>query len=226
MSIETSYYRVGKPAFNVFLTRALPFYSRFVLKYSNIKVREVTGRIPNKGGILIAPHHEEEADVFMIQSVIKRRLQWVAWIKFFGKNMLEYKLLKRISDLFGGIFIDPQNQERNKGLFEYITYLLKIEEAVVIFPEGSLRRQRNNKKLGKAKDGVIRIAQFAQKKLKRKIPIYPVGLEYKKKGSITEACMRIGTTFYVNNRENSKSAMLKLMKEIAILSNIKTTKKQ
>jgi len=217
-----SNYKIGKPAFNKLLIKAIiPCYLWFGLKKLKVTVKEIAGKLPDKSGILIAPHHEDDADPFVIKKATKRRLNWIAATKFRSRSIFEYKLLRSITDMLGIISIDPKNPERNKGLFDYVTYLLKIGEAVVIFPEGNLRNERNNKRLGKAKDGVIRIAQFAQKKLRKKIQIYPIGLEYKKKDNVTEAYMRTGIPFYVSSKENPKKAMLKLIKEIAILSNIK-----
>ena len=222
MNMENSKYRVRKTAFNKLLIRILiPLYCKFGLNKLNVKIKEIVGKIPDRGGVLIASHHEEDADPFVIKKVIKRRLNWVAATKFRGKSIFEYKLFKKLLDRLGIISIDPKNPKRNKGLFDYITYLLEIGEAVVIFPEGNLRSERNNKRLGKAKDGIIRIAQFAQKTIGKKIPIYPLGLEYRKKDRITNAYVRIGNPFYVSNKEDPKKAMLKLIKEIAILSNIK-----
>ena len=229
--MENSNYKIGKPAFNkLFILVIVDFlsvlYAYFKLKSLNIKIRKTYTKIPKKGGILIAAHHEEWVDPLVIKKNIERRLNWVAAsINFmddvFGDNIFWRRFFKKLLDKIGIISIDKKNPKRNIGFVEYITYLLKIGEAVIIFPEGNFRSERNNKRLGKVKDGVIRIAQFAQKKLNRKIPIYPIGLEYRKKNKLTEAYVRIEGPFFVDNKENSTKAMQRLMKKIAILSNIK-----
>ena len=114
----------------------------------------------------------------------------------------------------GAIPIDKKNPKRNIHLFDHVTALLQMGEAVVIFPEAYLRSERNGKRLGKAKDGVIRLAQYASKKLHKNIPIYPVGLEYRKK----DAYVKIGSAYFT---DNSKQQIKKLMKKIAYLSNIR-----
>lgn len=218
-------YKRGKPAFNKLITKIayifIDFYSYIKLNKLNTKVKEIKGKVPNRGGFLIAPHHEEWVDVLVIKRSIKRRLNWIAATEVYMKNLVKYRFFKKLISLIGIVSIDTERPERNKGFFDYVTYLLKIGEAVVIFPEGNLRIERDNKRLGKAKDGVIRIAQFAQKRIDRNIPIYPIGLEYKRKDGIKEACMRIGAPFFVEDKDNPKKAMARLMKEIAKLSHIR-----
>jgi 1-acyl-sn-glycerol-3-phosphate acyltransferase len=223
--MENINYRRGKIEFNKLMIRIAEifgsFYSYIKLNKSHIKVKGIKGKIPNKGGILIAAHHEEWVDPLVIKKAIKRRLNWVVATKVFGESILEHKFLKKIVDMVGIISIDPERPERNKGLFDYIAYLLEIGEAVVIFPEGNLRNERRGKRLGKFKDGIIRIVKFTKKQINKKIPIYPLGLEYKKRGNVKEAYIKVGNPFFVDDKESIKKAMAKLMKEIARLSNIK-----
>lgn len=223
MDMEDINYKKGKPAFNKFLIKIFGnFYCGFNLRRLHVKIKKLEGNVSHKGGILIASHHEDDADPFVINFAIRRRLNWISATKIFGKSLLDNQFLKKMCDMFGVITIDINNPKRNEGLFDYVTYLLEIGEAVVIFPEGNLRVERDNKRLGKAKDGVIRIAQLTQRKINRKIPIYPVGIEYREKKDIKEAYIRIGDPFFIKNGEDSKIVITKLMKEIARLSNIKS----
>ena len=112
MNMEGSNYRVGKPAFNKLLIgMILPFYCWLGLKKLDVRVKEITGKLPDSGGILIASHHEGDADPFVIKKAAKRRLNWIAAAKFHGRSIFEYKLLKKITDWLGVVSIDPKNPE-------------------------------------------------------------------------------------------------------------------
>lgn len=224
-------YKRGKPAFNKLLIKfmytlriwEIIFYF-FRKKSPNMlptRRIHIKGSVPKKEGILVAAHHEEWDDAIIIIRSLRRRLNGIAATETYLKNVLKNRFLRKFIDMAGIISIHNGKHEKNKGLFDYVAYLLEIGEAIVIFPEGNLRGERGNKRLGKAKDGVIRIAQFTQKKINKKIPIYPIGMDYKKKKYKKEAYVRIGNPFFVSNTENSKKAMSRLMKEIARLSNIK-----
>jgi 1-acyl-sn-glycerol-3-phosphate acyltransferase len=217
-------YKVGKRTFSKLLIKiSVPIYINLKLFTLKTKAQQISGSVPYKGGVLIAAHHEDDADPFIIKKAIKRRLNWISASKVFGESILDHRFLKWFIDLFGVISIDKENPARNKGFFYYVAYLLSMGEAVVIFPEGNLMNERNDRRLGAAKDGVIRLAQFAQKKINKKVPIYPVGIEYRKNGRHKDAFIRIGSPFLVNNEDNPKTAISRLMRDVARLSNIKPT---
>jgi 1-acyl-sn-glycerol-3-phosphate acyltransferase len=202
--------------FNDIFIKLLRAITPIILFFLKVRIKKVEGTIPKNGPLLIAAHHEHLADQFIIGLPIKRRLFWIADITPPGskKSFADQPLKKWFLVRVGAIPIDKKNPQRNIHLFDHVTAILQMGEAVVIFPEAYLRSERNYKRLGKAKDGVIRLAQYASKKLHKKIPIYPIGLEYRKK----DAYVKIGSAYFA---DNSKHQIKKLMKKIAYLSNIK-----
>jgi 1-acyl-sn-glycerol-3-phosphate acyltransferase len=216
--MENSNYIAGKKSFSPFLIRLVGWpYCFFMTKKMNLKVKDIQGKIPDKGGILIACHHEDDADPFVVKKAVKRRLHWMAATRIAGKSILDRPILKKILDLLGFLSIDADRPERNKGLFDYIAYIISIGEAVIIFPEGNLRNQRKNR-IGQAKNGVIRIAQHAQQKYGRDVPVYPIGIRYERTGKRKDGYIKIGKPMFFGSSENPKIGIKRLMKNISRLS--------
>jgi len=184
-----------------------------IFKVLKTKLVNVTGDIPKKGPLLIAAHHEELADQYIIGSQIKRRLFWVADTTPFGKCLADTHFAKWFMLRWGAISIDKNNSYRNVNLFEHLLWLLEKGEAIVFFPEAYVKSERGNKRFGKFKTGVVRLALEYEKKFKKKVPIYPIGIRYKK-DKIKEAEMTIGNKIYVKNMKDSR----KVFDEIKRLS--------
>ncbi len=221
MNLENSNYVPGKRAYSEFLIFiAKPLYRKIKLRKHNISEVVVDGFIPKTGGLIIAAHHEDDADPVVLMTAINRRLNWIASSKFKGESVLDHKAIKKLIDWFGIITIDAKNKERNAGLFDYLEYLTSIGESVVIFPEGNLKKERNNQKFGVAKDGVIRLANHIYEKTGFEVPIYPVGINYINVDSITGrriAKIKIGKPFYIA-KSDSTADIENLMSDIRELS--------
>lgn len=206
MTTANTNYKIGKFYFSKFVIRTFgEAYTSIGLK---VKIKQVIGTTPH-GGCILACHHENDFDPFVINRAISRRLNWVARARMFGKSVLDNKLLKWMTDLFGVISID---HNRNEGLFDYLSWLMSKGEAIVMFPEGNLLHEREGRKFGEPKDGVIRIIQHAESLYNVKFPIYPVGLAYRNKYVV----VKIGNPFYAEGLPEKE--IHRLMKEIKVLS--------
>ena len=186
----------------------------FILLFLKTKIEKVRGNIPNKGALLIAAHHEEFADQYIMGTQIKRRLFWVADTTPFGICLADSFFIKWLMLRLGAIPIDKENQKRNINLFDYLLYLLRRGEAIVFFPEAYLRSERKGKKFGKVRDGTIRLALEYEKRFNKKIPVYPLGIKYKKEDNIKKACLKIGKKIIISNKKDK----IKVVKEIKKLS--------
>lgn len=176
---------------------------------------KVKGKIPLKGPILIAAHHEGLADQYIIVIQTKRRLFWVADTTSPSSNtsLVDQKFKKWLLFRLGAIPIDKKNPKRNAHLFEYLLFLLKRGEAIVFFPEAYLRDERNGKKFGEFKDGIVKLALEYEKRFNKKIPVYPIGLSYKGK-RIKRAYLNIGNVISIESIKDKN----KLFNEIKKLS--------
>jgi len=184
--------------FFVFIVRLI---SPLILRSLKTELIEVKENIPKKGPLLIAAHHEELADQYIIGREVRRRLFWVADTTPFGKCLADTHFAKWFMLRIGAIPIDKKNSYRNVNLFEHLLWLLGKGEAIVFFPEAYLKSERTNKRFGKFKTGVIRLALEYEKKFNKKIPIYPIGIRYNK---IRNAEMVIGKKIIVKSKNDSK----------------------
>src|SRR3989338_6200742 len=190
--------------YNPIFVKILKFFIPLILFFMNTKIKCIKGKIPDKGHLLISAHHEEKVDQFIIGLAIKRRLFWVADTTPPDSKicLADTKFMRWLMLRLGAIPIDKKNNKRNKNLFDYLSYLLEKGEAVVFFPEAYVRSERNDKKFGKFKDGVVRLALEYEKRFNEKIPIFPVGLRYAKDKKIKKVCLNIGCAFLVKNRKD------------------------
>jgi len=184
-----------------------------ILFFLKTKITNVQGKIPSNGPLLIAAHHEELADQYIINAQIKRRLFWVADTTPFGVCLADTFFIKWLMLKLGAIPIDKRNPKRNVNLFCYLVYLLGKGEAIVFFPESYIRSEREGKRFGEFKDGIVRLALEYEKRFNKRIPIYPIGLCYMGKG-IKKVSISIGKAFFVSNLEDKK----RLFNEIKRLS--------
>lgn len=198
------------------LTKAL---APAILLLMRTKLKSIEGNLPEKGPIVIASHHEGWQDPFIIVLSLKRYAYWVCDTRPLGIPLIDAGFYKKFLMKLGIIPIDKVNTKRNKFLYKTFTQLIKKGEVIVIFPEGNLKSERKGKRLGKARDGVVKLTRYAQKELNKQIPIYPIGFEYKK-GFIMKSHLKIGKPIHINNNTNEK-VLKKIMKEIAHLSNIR-----
>ena len=165
------------------------------------------GKINDRGPILIAAHHERIADQYIIGKSIKRRLHWIADITKPNskKSLADLYLTKWLMLRIGAIPIDKHNPKRNTNLQNHLLWLLKEQQAIVFFPEGYLKSERKTK-FGKFKEGIIRLALEYQKINKNQIPIYPVGLSYKK----TRAILNIGKPIFIKSLKDKNKVFNKI----------------
>jgi 1-acyl-sn-glycerol-3-phosphate acyltransferase len=199
---------------NLIVTIAKPFHTWLGCLQCGIGEVIYKGTMPERGS-LIAVHHELDADPMVVQKILKRHLYWIASPRILKNSTIgKFTFFRKIMGVIGVIVVSSDDPERNRGLFDFVADLLSAGETVVIFPEGKLRAERNNEKIGKAKHGVIRLAQYTQKKHGVQVCIYPVGLGYNSK----KAYLNIGNPFKTSCEADADEEMQKLMQEITKLS--------
>ena len=188
--------------------------SPLILSVLKTKLVRVEGSLPGKGPLLIAAHHEELADQYIIGSKVKRRLFWIADTTPFNKCLADTNFAKWFMLGWGAVPIDKKNSYRNVNLFDYLLYLLEKGEAIVFFPEAYLKSERKGRKFGEFKGGITRLALEYEKKFNKKLPIYPIGIKYLRWNKIKQAEMVIGNKILVKNNEDK----IKIFNEIKKLS--------
>lgn len=200
--------------YNNLFIKIVKIITPLILLFLKTKIAKVQGKIPDKGALLIAAHHEEIADQYIIGTQINRKLFWIADTTPSGICLADTNFIKWLMLRLGAIPIDKENPKRDVNLFDYLFYLLKKGEAIVFFPEAYLRSERNNKKFGEFKNGVIRLALEYERKFNKKIPIFPVGIKYINERNIKKAELRIGKKIIIKDKKDR----IKLFNKIKNLS--------
>ena len=123
---------------------------------------EVEGReaVPPKGPLIVVSNHFSNADSPMLVASIPR------WLHFTAKGSLFKNPLA--SAVFSNLGMHPVSRDKvDVGVLKWNLKLLKEDQAMVLFPEGT--RSRN----GTIKKGLPGVAYIAAKS---QAPILPVGI--------------------------------------------------
>ena len=164
--------------YNILRTLFTPLLKQF---FSQIKV-EGSELIETGPVLIIANHHNQMLDPFLVACAFKRECWFLAKSTLF-KNPYIAKFLNsahmipvyRVQD-------DASNMHKNDETFRSVIEHLHEGKAVVIFPEGTSRSER---KIGEFKTGAARIALQAEaaKNFTLNLKIQAIGLTY---SSLTE----------------------------------------
>jgi 1-acyl-sn-glycerol-3-phosphate acyltransferase len=118
--------------FQLIANRAAAFFMKFLFGYSSrfhVIRRENAER---DGGFLLASNHISHFDPFIISSVVRRKIDWMAMAEFFPMPIVG--LFLRAVDAF------PAERDRaDRKTIRTAIERLKSERAVGVFPEGGIR---------------------------------------------------------------------------------------
>jgi 1-acyl-sn-glycerol-3-phosphate acyltransferase len=109
-------------------------------------------RVPKKGGVLILPNHRADVDPMLVQISCPRNIRFVA-----KSELFDIRVLGPILRLIGSFPI--KRGEPDRGALRLAINLLKVGEAVCIFPEGQLTEDGE---LQPIKPGIALIIRSAQ----------------------------------------------------------------
>jgi len=124
-----------KVHYNPFLAYMGRLISPLIVNALGYRIKRIDGGDSLITPCIIASHHEEKIDQFVIAKKIKNRLFWVADTSR-DKPLCDTYIRKRIMQKIGVVPIDKRNPKRMVNLFEYLIFLLEKGESVVLFPEG------------------------------------------------------------------------------------------
>lgn len=183
-----------------------------VVKFLWIKEARGLDNIPREGGAILASNHESFLDPILIGAVSSRRVYYVV-----GERIFDRWWLKWIFQMTGQIRVDRLSKARNAGAIRKCLQVLRDEQLLCIFPEGSLRRGRVFRK---SYTGVARLALLSRK------PVIPVSIKgayelfpwHKRVPRFAkEATVVFGTPMFFAKyygREQDESVMKEVMGEV------------
>jgi 1-acyl-sn-glycerol-3-phosphate acyltransferase len=162
-----------------------------------------------EGPVIILPKHQNWTDIPLVGLAFHRPLYFVA-----KKELFRYPLLRQYISLGGGIPVDREKSIRTLDSFKMIIALLKANEKIVIFPEGTYFKNI----VGAGKSRLLRMILKFQEELKQKIPFVPVGIRYgEKKGWRRQVEICIGSPLFAERESDASSLTDRVMEEISCL---------
>ncbi len=183
--------------------------ARLVLPFFYQIETETKGSFPEKGPVVILPKHQYWTDIPLVGLALPPRLYFVA-----KKELFRFPLLRHYISLGGGIPVDRERTIRTLDSFKKLLTLLKANEAIVIFPEGTYFRNI----VGKGKSRLLRMILKYQGELKQKIPFIPIGIRYgERKGWRRRVRLSIGSPLYAESESDAVSLTDRVMEEISRL---------
>jgi 1-acyl-sn-glycerol-3-phosphate acyltransferase len=168
------------------------------------KIR-ITGleNIPSSSSFVLLPKHQRWEDIPILGISVAKPLYYIAKIELFRPSVIGAYL-----SALGGI---PLNRERPLGSRRHLKRVvdhLNAGEGVVIFPEGTYRKNY----MGPGRLGLIRMVIS-----KTSPPFLPVGIRYRA-GIRKKVEIRIGKAFMAGPSKEAGSFLERMMKEIGRLS--------
>ncbi len=165
--------------------------------------------LPDHGPMVILPKHQYWTDIPMISLTFNPHLYFVA-----KKELFRYPLIRHYLSLAGAIPVDREKSIRTLDSFKMLITLLKANERIVIFPEGTYFRNR----VGSGKSRLLQMILKFQEELKQKIPFIPVGIRYgERKGWRRRVEICIGPPLFAERESEAISLTERAMEEISRL---------
>jgi len=173
---------------------------------------EMKMTLPDHGPMVILPKHQYWTDIPMISLTFNPHLYFVA-----KKELFRYPLIRHYLSLAGAIPVDREKSIRTLDSFKMLITLLKANERIVIFPEGTYFRNR----VGSGKSRLLQMILKFQEELKQKIPFIPVGIRYgERKGWRRRVEICIGPPLFAERESEAISLTERAMEEISRLSRL------
>ncbi len=170
---------------------------------------EVREPLPEEGPLIILPKHQYWMDIPLVGLAFESPLYFVA-----KRELFRLPLIRHYISLGGGIPVDRERSIRTLDSFKRLITLLKANERIVIFPEGTYVRNV----VGVGKSRLLRMILRYQEELKRKIPFIPVGIRYgERRGWKRRVEICIGSPLYAEGENEAASLTEKIMEQISRL---------
>ena len=201
--------RVRNSAYG-FMKMLVPFWCKCAYQF---EVRG-TDNIPRHGPAIIAPKHQYWTDIPLIgYAFYNIQLNYIA-----KQELFRFPLIRHFLIGLGGIPLDRSSPIKTLNSFKHLYTILKQEQPVVIFPEGTYYRE----KVGRGKSRLIKmILKFQEtENLPDPIPFIPVGVIYGKKGLRKPVIITIGKPLYAARENEAQELTREIMGAIASLSNM------
>jgi 1-acyl-sn-glycerol-3-phosphate acyltransferase len=167
---------------------------------------EVSGvqHLPRNSAFILLPKHQRWEDIPFTGFAIPPQLYFVAKHELFTTRLTD-----RLFKVLGGIPLNRQKPIESRRYLLQAIRMLEKGEGVVVYPEGTYFR----KEMGPGHTGMLR---FILARLS--LPLIPVGIRYDLAGWRIRVRVAIGQVTYQRPYEPADQLLIRLMREIALLS--------
>lgn len=162
--------------------------------------------LPQKKSFVILSKHQRWEDIPLLGLASRRPLYYVAKDELF-KAPYRGWLLRSL----GGLPLNRTSPLKSRSSLRSIVELLRREEGVAVFPEGTYFRDR----MGPAHIGIVRLILS-----KTTPPFIPVGIKYCRNAGRVSVRIRFGNPFHKDPSIPANEFLDRMMKEIARLSGL------
>ena len=182
----------------------------FPLFYRIETKKEAT--LPVTGPFVILPKHQYWTDIPLVSLSFDLPLYFVA-----KNELFRYPCIRTYLRLLGGLPIDREQSVRTLDSIRHLLTLLKAEERIVLFPEGTYFREV----VGSGKSRLIQLILRFQSELKHPIPFIPIGIRYGGRvGWRRRVRIQIGHPLYGETESEAVAFTDRVMEEICRLSGL------
>jgi len=182
----------------------------FPLFYRIETEKEAT--LPVTGPLVILPKHQYWTDIPLVSLSFDLPLYFVA-----KNELFRYPWIRTYLRLLGGLPVDREQSVRTLDSIRHLLTLLKAEERIVLFPEGTYFRDV----VGSGKSRLIQLILRFQSELKQPIPFIPMGIRYGERvGWRRRVRIQIGHPLYAETESEAVAFTDRVMEEIRRLSGL------
>jgi 1-acyl-sn-glycerol-3-phosphate acyltransferase len=186
--------------------------ARLVLSFFYKIETEMKESLPEQGPVIILPKHQHWTDIPLIGLALHPPLYFVA-----KKELFRLPLIRHYMYLGGAIPVDREKSIRTLDSFKKLVTLLKANEKIVIFPEGTYFRNI----VGAGKSRLLQMILKYQNELRQNIPFVPVGIRYgERKGWRRRVEICIGLPLFAEGESEAIALTEKVMEKISHLSRL------
>lgn len=193
--------------------KLLQFFAAPLIRFFWVGKINNINNIPKNGAVILCANHNSYLDFFILSSLNKRRVYFLA-----GEVFFKSKLWRPLMLLTGQVRVDRTSKDKS-FVYNQVNKILKDNNILGIFPEGT--RSRDGE-LHRGYNGAVKFSY------KYNVPIIPIGIigsfdawsPHNKKPKLKKCDINIGDSFKVAS-ENFDVETKVLMKKIALLANKK-----
>lgn len=188
------------------MCRLLKAFARFGLSpFYRIEI-EGRERLPRTDAFILLPKHQCWQDIPLIALAAPRHLYYVAKYELFTNRWAGWLL-----ESLGGIPLNREQPMKSRRSIRAMMAVLKDDEGIVIFPEGTYYRHR----MGPGKSGMLRLILS-----RMSFPLIPAGVRYQAGRFRTHVRISFGEAIYRGRNLSEVSVLEAVMEQIARLSGL------